>query len=76
MTPATGPAKKDPVVTRADIEAKLQQIKHVTDTTSDTAAEAGKGAMIGGAVLVVVLAYWFGRRRGHKKNTIVEIRRL
>ena len=32
--------------------------------------------MIGGAVLVVVLAYWFGRRRGHKKNTIVEIRRI
>jgi len=27
-------------------------------------------------VLVVVLAYWFGRRRGHKKNTIVEIRRI
>ena len=32
--------------------------------------------MIGGAVLVVVLAYWFGRRRGNKKNTIVEIRRI
>jgi MYXO-CTERM domain-containing protein len=76
MTPATGSAKKDQAVTRADIEAKLQQIKHVTDATTDTAADAGKGAMIGGAVLVVVLAYWFGRRRGHKKNTIVEIRRI
>jgi MYXO-CTERM domain-containing protein len=70
------PPKADPIVTRSDIEAKLQQIKHITDDTTETAADAGKGAMIGGAVLVVVLAYWFGRRRGHKKNTIVEIRRI
>ena len=63
-------------VTRADIEAKLQQIKHATDSATESAADAGRGAMIGGAVLVVVLAYWFGRRRGHKKNTIVEIRRI
>jgi MYXO-CTERM domain-containing protein len=70
------PANESKPITRADIEAKLNQIKHVTDTTTDTAADAGKGAMIGGAVLVVVLAYWFGRRRGHKKNTVVEIRRI
>jgi MYXO-CTERM domain-containing protein len=70
------PANEEQKVSRADIEAKLQQIKHITDSTTDSAAEAGRGAMIGGAVLVVVLAYWFGRRRGHKKNTIVEIRRI
>jgi MYXO-CTERM domain-containing protein len=70
------PSNDDPKITRADIEAKLEQIKHVADNTTETAAEAGRGAMIGGAVLVVVLAYWFGRRRGHKKNTIVEIRRI
>lgn len=70
------PPNEEQRVSRADIEAKLQQIKHVADSTTDTAADAGRGAMIGGAVLVVVLAYWFGRRRGHKKNTIVEIRRI
>jgi hypothetical protein len=70
------PTNSEHTVTRADIEAKLQQIKHVADNTTETAADAGRGAMICGAVLVVVLAYWFGRRRGHKKNTIVEIRRI
>ena len=70
------PAHDDPKITRADIEAKLQQIKHIADSTTETAAEAGRGAMIGGAVLVVVLASWFGRRRGPKKNTRVEIRRI
>lgn len=70
------PTPEEKPVSRADIEAKLQQIKHITDSTSDSAAEAGRGAMIGAAFFVVVLAYWFGRRRGHKKNTIVEIRRI
>jgi hypothetical protein len=64
------------VVTRADIEAKLAQIKDATSPSVDAAGEAGKGAMIGGAVLVVVLAFVLGKRAGRKKNTIVEIRRL
>jgi hypothetical protein len=63
-------------VTRADIEAKLAQIKDATTPHTETATEAGKGAMIGGAVLVVVLAFVLGRRAGRKKNTIVEIRRI
>ena len=46
------PANHEQPVTRADIEAKLQQIKHVTDSTTDTAADAGTGAMIGAGVLV------------------------
>lgn len=63
-------------VTRADIEHKLAQIKDATSPHVDTASDTGKGAMIGGAVLVVVLAFVLGRRAGRKKNTIVEIRRL
>jgi hypothetical protein len=63
-------------VTRADIEAKLAQIKDATAPQVDTASEAGKGAVIGGAVLVVIVAFLLGRRAGRKKNTIVEIRRI
>jgi hypothetical protein len=63
-------------VTRADIEHKLAQIKDATSPQIDTATEAGNGAVIGGAVLVVIVAFLLGRRAGRKKNTIVEIRRI
>jgi hypothetical protein len=63
-------------VTRADIEAKLAQIKDATVPHVEAAGDTGKGAVIGGAVLVVVLAFLIGRRAGRKKNTVVEIRRV
>jgi hypothetical protein len=63
-------------VTRADIEAKLAQIKDATSPHVDAAGDTGKGAVIAGAVLVVVLAFVLGRRAGRRKNTIVEIRRV
>ena len=63
-------------VTRADIEAKLAQIKDATTPHVEAAGETGRSAMIGGAVVVVLLAFVLGRRAGRKKNTIVEIRRI
>jgi hypothetical protein len=63
-------------VTRADIEAKLAQIKDATSPHVEAAGDTGRSAMIGGAVVVVVLAFLLGRRAGRKKNTVVEIRRI
>jgi hypothetical protein len=63
-------------VTRADIEAKLAQIKDTTTPHVEAAGDTGRSAMIGGAVVVVLLAFILGRRAGRKKNTIVEIRRI
>ena len=63
-------------VTRADIEAKLQEIRGEVDTTTD---EAKSYAITAGIVAVVVLiggAYLLGRRRGRKRSTVVEIRRV
>jgi membrane protein DedA with SNARE-associated domain len=31
---------------------------------------------VGAAVATVVIAYWFGRRRGRKRQTVLEIRRM
>jgi hypothetical protein len=68
----TSPAK----ITRADLEAKLRE---VSGDAGDT-VEAAKPQLIGGAaagfLLVVVVAYLFGRRRGRKRSAIVEIRRV
>ncbi len=70
-----GPDPHKPV-TRADIEAKLAQIKGVTDDTTEVAEGAAKTGLVVAAVGVVVVAFLLGRRRGHKKSTIVEVRRV
>ncbi len=66
----------DRPVTRADIEAKLGEIKQVADTGAETAGQASKGLAIAAAVGGIALAYLFGRRRGRKRRTVVEIVRL
>ena len=71
--PAPG---QDKPVTRADIEAKLAQIKGVTDDTTEVAEEAAKTGLVVAGVAVVVVAFLLGRRRGRKKSTIVEVRRI
>jgi hypothetical protein len=63
-------------VGRADIEAKLREIKGEVDTTRDRAKVP---VLVIGAVTVigvVGVAYLLGRRRGKKKTTIVEVKRV
>ncbi len=69
-------APGDDAVSRDDIEAKFREIKgEVTET-----AASAKGTLltVGAAVAVVVVfgVFLFGRRRGRKNTTIVEVRRL
>lgn len=63
-------------IERDDIEAKLREIRGEVGST----AEAAKPAIVAvAAVAVVVLvgaAYLLGRRKGRKKQTLVEIRRV
>ena len=63
-------------VTRADIESKLRQIRGEVDDVGQSARSIG---LIAGAVAVVAVVsavYLFGRRRGRKEKTVVEIRRI
>jgi hypothetical protein len=71
------PAKSgDKPVTRADIEAKLAEIRGVAEDTTEVAEGAAKTGLVVAGVAVVVIAFLVGRRRGHKKSTIVEVRRI
>jgi hypothetical protein len=74
MTVATGNGQS--TVTRADIEAKLHEIRGLTDTSTEVAQQAVKPALIAVGVAVVVVAFLLGRRRGRKRSTIVEVRRI
>jgi hypothetical protein len=67
--------KSEPV-TKADIEAKLKEIKGDVSETADNAKPIVEIAAIGGVILLILLAYLLGRRKGKKKTTVVEIRRV
>lgn len=63
-------------VTRADIEAKLRDLRGDLEDTEDVVKEAGKGVAVGGIILLLILVFLFGKRRGRRKSTVVEIRRI
>ena len=70
------PETTDKLITPADIEAKLRQFQAPVDQTADTARSIG---VVAGAVIVgvvVIGAYLFGRRKGKKRQTFVEIVRV
>lgn len=76
MSAATVPGRDRPI-TRADIEAKLREIRGTAEETAPAAPEtAQRTGIIVGALLLLVVAFVLGRRRGRKKSTIVEIRRI
>ena len=59
-----------------DIQAKLGEIRGEVDQTTDTAKPYLVYAAVGAAIVVVAAAFVLGRRRGLRKATWVEIRRL
>ena len=63
-------------VSRADIEAKLREIRGEVDEASTSAKPYALAAGVAVAVAVVAIAYVLGRRKGRKKTTVVEIRRV
>ncbi len=63
-------------ITRGDIEAKLRQIQRGTDAGAEAAKGAGMVGGLAGTALLVIAAYLLGRRRGRKRRTVVEIRRV
>jgi hypothetical protein len=70
---STGAEKR---ITRDDLEAKFRELEgEVTESKDKVVSTA---VAVGAAVLVVVVAAAFlmGRRKGKKRTTIVEVRRI
>lgn len=66
----------DRPVTRADLEAKFEELQGAAAPQARKAGGAGLAALVVGGVLLVVAAYFLGRRKGRKRSTIVEVRRV
>ncbi len=63
-------------ITRADIEAKLRDLRGEVQETAEAAKTPILAVAGGVAAVVVVLAFLLGKRRGRRKSTVVEIRRV
>lgn len=63
-------------IDRDDLEAKLRELQGgVTETKESVMATAvAVGAVV--AVGVVAVAFLLGRRRGRRRTTVVEVRRI
>lgn len=63
-------------ITPEDLRAKLEGIRGEVDDATDTAKPLVLLASVGLGVAVLVGVYLLGRRKGKKRSTIVEIRRV
>jgi len=65
-----------PKITRADLEAKLTEINAELSETGEAIKPTATAIGIGALVVILILAFLLGRRKGQQRSTIVEVRRL
>ena len=63
-------------ITRADIESKLRDMRGEVEQTAEAAKAPIMAIGAGVAAVVVIASFLFGKRRGRRKSTVVEIRRV
>ncbi|HET9730572.1 MAG TPA: hypothetical protein VFR41_14165 [Acidimicrobiia bacterium] len=63
-------------ITRDDIESKLRELRGEVDERTEAAKVPAMAIAVGAVMLTVVAAYWFGKRRGKKRQMVLEIRRI
>jgi hypothetical protein len=63
-------------ITRADLEHKMRELQGEVETVGSTAKSYA--VIVGGVAVVAVVgvAFLIGRRKGKKRTTVVEVRRL
>jgi hypothetical protein len=63
-------------IQRRDIEAKIRELQSDVEVTarSATSTIVTVGAVV--AVGVIAVAFFMGRRKGRRRTTIVEVRRI
>jgi hypothetical protein len=73
--PATG-SGPDGRIEIDDIKAKLGEIRGEVDSGTDRARPLATYVAVGAVVALVAVTFVLGRRKGRRKSTWVEIRRL
>jgi hypothetical protein len=63
-------------ITRRDLESKFRELQGEVTSAGDSAKSYALVVGAVAAVAVVGVVYLLGRRRGKKRSTVVEVRRL
>jgi len=63
-------------ITRADIEAKFAELRGEVDQKTEAAKVPAIAIAAGVAMLTVVAVFWLGKRKGRKRQMVLEIRRI
>ena len=63
-------------ITRRDLETKFRELQGEVTSAGDSAKSYAVIVGAVAAVAVVGVAYFLGRRRGKRRSTVVEVRRL
>jgi predicted xylose isomerase-like sugar epimerase len=66
----------DRKITRGDIESKLRELQGEVGQRTDAAKVPAIAIAVGVAVIAIGAAYLFGRRKGKRRQTVLEIRRI
>jgi hypothetical protein len=66
----------DHKITRDDIESKLQELRGEVDQRTEAAKTPALAIAVGIVVVTIAAAYLLGRRRGKRRQTVLEIRRI
>jgi hypothetical protein len=63
-------------ITRSDIEAKFGELRGEVDDRAQAVKVPAIAVAAGAVVLTLVAAYWLGKRKGKKRQLVLEIRRI
>lgn len=66
----------DGKITRDDLEAKLRELKDDVEETTESAKSYAAAAAVAVAIVIFAVAFASGKKRGRRKSTVVEIRRI
>jgi hypothetical protein len=66
----------DRKITRDDIESKLREIRGDVSERTEAAKVPAIAIAVGVVVVTIAAAYFLGRRKGKRRQTVLEIRRI
>lgn len=69
-------AIETPKISKDDLQEKFVELQANIDNAASSAKDIGKKVGIVALVLILIIAFILGRKRGAANKTVVEIRRL
>ena len=69
-------ALPDRKITRNDIESKFRELQGDVDHAADERISYAVVAGVAVSFSIVAVAFWLGKRRGRRKNAVIEVRRI